>query len=405
MKQTMTHRLLNSRLNRLSRLVSGLVMLTSLLGNVSRSTAQSWVDHATVPGGARTVLLLPGGTDTPPPALVGGSGMGGLVAVASDGSSSLLGGAGPGVCRRLGLDPFGGRLFAVGDSWTVQASVDGGTTWTADPRGAFALSSQYSSARGFAADGDGNVFVCGGATDSSGDAHWIVRRRDAWGNWQTLQDLSIKRSDCYASGACVVNGTLFVVGQTANRWTVQRGRNLGAATVAWDTPHTWVPGKSGAAQANAVAADRAGNVYVVGLNASAAFGYEAVGASAALQKSSDGGNTWAAVATFNPAGSGGNRAHDLALDASGNLFLASAASFSYSPKPRTVVSAWKWVVYRQEVTTGAWTAAFPFGTDPSQGSSLAKGLSTDAAGNVFTTGPVTDAAGNSFSVVQRFQMN
>jgi hypothetical protein len=93
----------------------------------------------------------------------------------------------------------------------------------------------------------------------------------------------------------------------------------------------------------------------------------------------------------------------MAFDASGNLFLASAANFSYSPKPRTVVSAWKWVVYRQEVATGVWTATFPFGVDPSQGDSLAKGISTDTAGNVFVTGPFTDSNGNYGTAVQRLQ--
>jgi hypothetical protein len=197
---------------------------------------------------------------------------------------------------------------------------------------------------------------------------------------------------------------LFVVGQAGNKWTVQRGSNLGASSVSWDTAYTWVPGKTGSAQANAVAADAAGNIYVFGVNASASFGYEATAGSAVLQKSSDGGNTWMVAATFNPNGSGANRAHDLAFDAAGNLFLAGAASFSYSPKPRTVVSAWKWVVYRQDALTGLWASSFPFGIDPAQGgNSLAKGISTDAGGNVLVTGPVTDSSGNTVTAVQRLQ--
>ncbi len=329
------------------------------------------------------------------------------MAVASDGSSTLISGAGPDVCHRLGYDSYGGNLFAVGFSgaapgtWAVHESADDGVSWgLAD---SFSLTAQYSSARGFASDGQGNVFVCGGATDSSGSAHWIVRRRDALGNWKIVQDYSIKRNDCYASAMCVANGTLFVVGQSANKWTVQRGRNLAAASITWDTAYSWTPGKTGSAQANAVTSDAAGNIYVFGVNGSAAFGYEAAATSAVLQKSSDGGNTWAVAATFNPSGSGANRAHDLAFDTSGNLFLVGAANFSYSPKPRTVVSAWKWVVYRQDATTGLWTSDFPFGTDPAQGNSLAKGISADAAGNVYVTGTATDVGGSASSAVQRFQ--
>jgi hypothetical protein len=366
--------------------------------------AQTWVTHSTFSGGARTVLLAPTPSATPPPALVGGSG---IVAVGSDGSSTLLTGTGPDTCFRLGYDGFGGNLFAVGFSgattgnWEVHESADGGGAWQLTD--SFSLSPQFSSARGFASDGNGNVFVCGGAKDSSGYAYWIVRRRDALGNWKTVQDLSSKRSDSYASGMCVVNGTLFVVGQFANKWMVQRGSNLGGDSVTWDTGYTWVPSKTGSAQANAVAADSAGNIHVFGINNSAAFGYEALANTAVLQKSSDGGNTWVTASTFKPAGSSINRAHDMAFDASGNLFLASAANFSYSPKPRTVVSAWKWVVYRQEVATGVWTATFPFGVDPSQGDSLAKGISTDTAGNVFVTGPFTDSNGNYGTAVQRLQ--
>lgn len=386
--------------------ISSILAAAALLAAALNTHAQTWVTHSTLTGSSRTVLLAPTPAANPPPALVGG-GMGGIAAVASDGSSSLIAGAGPYVCYRLGLDTFGGPLFAVGYSgaatgtWEAHKSADGGVSWhLAD---SFSLTAKFSSARGFAADGAGNVFVCGGALDSSGSAHWIVRRRDASGNWATVQDLSIKRSDCYASGIYVANGALFVVGQSGNKWMVQRGRNLGAAAITWDTAYTWTPSNGGTSQANAVTADGAGNLYVFGVNGSSAFGYEAVGASAVLQKSTDGGNTWAIAATFNPSGSGANRAHDMAFDAAGNLFLASAANFSYQPKPRTVVSAWKWVVYRQDVTTRLWTSTFPFGTDPAQGNSLAKGISTDTAGNVFVTGPVTGASGNNVTAVQRLQ--
>jgi hypothetical protein len=181
--------------------------------------------------------------------------------------------------------------------------------------------------------------------------------------------------------------------------------NLGAASITWDTAYTWVPSKTGSAQANAVTADSDGNIYVFGVNGSATFGFEAIASSAVLQKSTDGGNTWVIAATFNPDGSGLNRAHDMAFDASGNLYLASAANFSYSPqtKPPTVVSAWNWVVYRHDVTTGLWSSFFPFGVGPDQDDSLAKGISTDTAGNVFVTGPVTDDSGNLITAVQRLQ--
>lgn len=371
------------------------------------SNAQPWVTHATFPGASRTVLIDPDGTISPPPALVGGGGLGGLVAVGSDGDSTLIAGAGPDNCYRLGLDTMGGRLFAAGFSgstpgtWAVHESADAGVSWNLTD--SVSLAAQFSSARGFASDGVGNIFVCGGAIDSSGYAHWIVRRRDASGTWRTVQDLSIKRSDCYASAMCIVNGTLFVVGQSGNKWMVQRGINLGGASITWDSGYSWAPSKTGSAQANAVVADSDGNIYVFGVNASAAFGYEAAASSAVLQKSTDGGNTWVTAATFKPAGSGLNRAYDLAFDASGNLFLAGAANVSYSPKPRTVISAWKWVVYRQDAISGLWTSSFPFGADPAQGNSLAKGISTDTAGNVFVTGPVADASGNYVTAVQRLQ--
>ena len=379
---------------------------TVLLSVAAQLNAQTWVTHSTFAGASRTVLIDPSATVTPPAALVGGGAMGGIVAVASDGSYTLTTGSGPDSCFRLGLDTsLGGHLFAAGSSgtpgtWVVHESNNGGANWSL--ANSFSLAAKYSCARGFASDGKGNVFVCGGATDSSGYSHWIVRRRDASGTWKTVQDISIRRSDCYASAMYIVNGTLFIVGQSGNKWMVQRGSNLGASSLTWGTPYTWVPSKTGSAQANAVTADGAGNIYVFGVNGSAAFGFEAVATSAVLQKSSDLGNTWVIAATFKPTGSGANRAHDMAFDASGNLFLASAANFSYSPNPTTVVSAWKWVVYRRDATTGIWEGAFPSGVDPADGkNSLAKGISTDAKGNVFVTGPVQDSSGNYVTEVQR----
>jgi len=377
--------------------------------HLNAQTPPDWVTHSIFAGEARTVLLAPIPSATPPPALVGGAGMGGIAAVASDGSSTLITGAGPDVCYRLGHDSIGGNLFAVGFSgpepgtWEAHESADGGVSWYLTDSVSL---TQFSSARGFASDGNGNIFVCGGANDSSGYAHWIVQRRDALGNWKTVQDFSIKRKDCYASGMYVVNGTLFVVGQSNTKWTVQRGSNLGAASITWDTAYTWVPSKTGSAQANAVAADSAGNIYVFGVNRSATFGYQAGADTAVLQKSTDGGNTWVIADTFKPTGSGANRAYDMAFDASsGNLFLASAANFSYSSKPRTIVSAWNWVVYRHNVTTGASDSSFPFGIGADQGDSLAKGISTDTAGNVFVTGPFTDSSGNYGTAVLRLDQN
>lgn len=402
---TATHR------NSPAVLAIGLVTLASLLGNGLQVHAQAWVDHAAFPGYPRTILLDPLSSSSPPASFVGGSKatLGGVVAVAPDGTSTPASGSGPDTCFAMACDESG-VLYAAGDSapgiWCVHESVDGGTTWSPTPVDAFSLGSQYSSARGIASDRHGNVFVCGGATDAAGYPHWVVRRRDAAGDWLKVQDYSIKRSECYATRLCIVNDALIVVGRSANKWMVQRGRNLGAASINWDPPYTWVSGKNAAAGANAVAADADGAIYVSGVIGSEKFGYGPTAKTCVLQKSVDGGTTWAILATLEaPGGADLIQPCDLALDSSRNVFLVGAAFFSYSPTRNTVVSAWKWLVSQRDATSGIWTFSFPFGVDPSTGSSLARGIATDTAGEVLVVGPVRDAAGDYVGFVQRLQRN
>ena len=74
--------------------------------------------------------------------------------------------------------------------WVVRKSSDGGNTWAnvdAISAGIGSVSSAYAVGR----DAAGNIVVAGEYPDAAGIAHWIVRRPNAFGNWQTVDDFQL----------------------------------------------------------------------------------------------------------------------------------------------------------------------------------------------------------------------
>jgi hypothetical protein len=360
--------------------------LAAMLGAAAvNAQADSWITHFQQPSaGIRTVLVDPFSIYANQPSLFIG-GIDPLLWVDPTGSGSQVSDPGAGA-DALGYDSYSRKLYSV--HYVVRESVDGGQVWrTVDD-----FSALGGWASGVVSDGQGNVFVSGRGYDARGDSHWIVRRRTALGAWATVCDWSAKGKDYAASKMCVVNGTLFVVGRAADKWAVQRGRNLGAASVLWDTPFVWAP-KGSTAGAVAVTSGSDGSLYVFGVTGDSIAPWKCI-----LQKSVNGGTSWTIVATFDDSPYS-NRACDLAFDARGNLHLVGAAALGPTSGP----VAYKWVVHTL-YANGTWQNPpwFPFGDQNSIGGiSQANGISTDASGNVFVAGTAHDSSGNSLAVVQR----
>jgi hypothetical protein len=157
-----------------------------------------------------------------------------------------------------------GGLFVVGYrnsggwwTWTVRRSRDGGATWsTVDSGPEPGAVEGY--ANGITSDGAGNVYVVG----RSGG--WTVRSSSNGGDtWQTVY----AGDPTYPAGA-----TDIVVDRTGSLW-ITGGYNGGWAALRRDASGVWQPmdflGPAGdptgpLSQGEAVAVDRAGNVFVTG---------------------------------------------------------------------------------------------------------------------------------------------
>lgn len=288
---------------------------------------------------------------------------------------------------RLAKD-VAGNLYSAGyetrggnQYWQVRKSSNGGVSWTTlDDAGTW-NSAVSSFASGLTTDSAGNVFASGSAFDKRGNEYWVIRRGINFGqNWVT----SYKSSKPLAKGMGAVfvppgsagsAGGLFAVGSLTEtkttQWSVLRSRDSGAS---WQWVDAWGTSKAnGGAHARAVTADSAGNVYVTG--------YDAMGTPAwYVRRSRDGGNTWQTILTDYTDGDY-NRADDIAADPFGNVYVAGMT--------QQTGSGAKWTVRRWDAATQTWDQWPTELRQPLLGYasiSLARGITTDAAGSVYATG-------------------
>lgn len=309
--------------------------------------------------------------------------------VVSDGSA--------GVSSKLGFDPATGFLYSVGSGsagWLVQISADGiglggPGTWTSIDLPFAANGGSGSGASGFAADGLGNVFVCGWALDSGGYSRWIVRKRGLDGAWSTVRNWGASRKAYHPAQLHIAGGYLFVVGLVDNAWAVQR---MNLANGAWDAPYTGAPkGK----KAGAVAVTSRGtDIYVLAW----AGGASAAPQSIVLLKSpSLGIGPWTTVRTFAESPQI-NRPSDLAFDIGGNLYVVGDSTFY------TSAGTWNeaWIVRRCDATTGVWQSWTPLADNPALQRSFAQQVLTDpATGDLYVCGTAQDIVGGQLSPTWR----
>jgi hypothetical protein len=170
-----------------------------------------------------------------------------------------------------------GNVYAVGRgadvdglfTWVVARSGDGGATWGVVDRYRY-VPGQNAEATAFAADADGAIYVGGYGKDSTYRKnginyveHWVVRKStDGGATWQTVDDYRYA-ADYYsrAQGLTVSGGTVYAVGKSRDFWVTRRSTDGGST---WSTIDQYQLDTQWNSQANSVAADAAGNVYVVG---------------------------------------------------------------------------------------------------------------------------------------------
>jgi hypothetical protein len=123
-----------------------------------------------------------------------------------------------------------GKSASLAQQWLIRTSSNSGAgnTWVDADRFVYAAG-QESSAWGICRDSAGNYLAVGRGHDSQGTTHWIVRRSDAQGAWQTVDDFQLISGQeamaqavvTDASGNVLVNGWA-VDTSGAEHWIVRR---------------------------------------------------------------------------------------------------------------------------------------------------------------------------------------
>jgi uncharacterized delta-60 repeat protein len=244
---------------------------------------------------------------------------------------------------------------------------------------------EFAFARAVAVDGSGNVYVTGssyasnGLPDyatvkysSSGDTLWVQRYNGPEDNWDAAWDLALDAS-----------GNVYVTG-------VSYGSNLfDYVTIKYSPSGTeeWVARYNDPANsddwANALAVDGSGNVYVTGYSIGSGTFYDY----ATVKYGPSGAQEW--VARYNGPGNTKDRAWDVAVDGSGNVYVTGDSGEGSINQSDYVTVKYNPSGVEQ------WAARYTNGDD------FAYALAVDAAGNVYVTGEsVGSGTGSDYATIK-----
>ena len=228
------------------------------------------------------------------------------------------------IANALAVDASG-NVYVTGESYgsgtgadyaTIKYDSNGNELWVARYNGP---GNSGDIANALAVDASGNVYVTGGfyesgshyefATikyDSNGNELWVARYNGPGDDFDRAYALSVDPS-----------GNVYITGQSYGS-----GTHYDYATIKYDANgnELWVaryngPG-GGADKSYALSVDTSGNIYVSGESAGSGTGTDY----ATVKYNPDGDELW--VARYNGPGSSTDRAHALAVDSSGNVYVS-----------------------------------------------------------------------------------
>ena len=228
-------------------------------------------------------------------------------------------------------------------------------------------------------DDAGNVYVSGYSAgsdslldyatvkyDSAGVQQWVVRYNGAANDYDIATAIAVDHA-----------GNVYVTGESAGSNT-----SFDYATIKYDSggKQQWVaryngPG-SGVDEATAIAVDNSGNVYITGNSAGSGSGTDY----ATIKYDADGQQQW--VARYNGPGNGDDIPVAIEIDTSGNLYVTghsfgSGTGYDYA------------TVKYDSSGQQAWAARY---NGPGNGADEAADVAVDATGNVYVTGGSTGLA-------------
>ena len=280
------------------------------------------------------------------------------------------------------------------DYATVKYDSQGNQAWVARYNGP---ASGYDQALAIAVDSSGNIYVTGESfgTDQGYDYATVKYNSSGVEQWVARYDESAATNDSDVATAIAVDGQ-------GNVYVT--GRSLGAliyidyadyATVKYDANgvQRWVAtydGAGGSDIAEAIALDGQGNVYVCGSSDGATGDWDY-----AVVKYKDNGDTadqvW--VARYNGPVSGMDSANDMAIDASGNIYVTGYSQDEVTGFDYATVKFEDHGTYASE----AWVARYD---GPVSGDDWASALALDGGGNVYVTGESPNGVSSDYATVK-----
>lgn len=242
--------------------------------------------------------------------------------------------------------------------------------------------------RDIAVDASGSIYLVTLAkegTAGTGNSRWLIRKGLATSGgmtWSMVGDFSYPDGYDYdhgfeadgPTGVACVGSSVFVVGGGGNSWVVRKSSNGGST---WQVVDTYQYGKNLKSHAFDVAADSAGNVYVIGCG-------EKLGTRWIVRKGTIGGTKWSVVDDFRLSGGSYAEGRGIAVDPNNNIHITGMATSSQSN--------WNWVIRQLSAATGTWSTTDVFSLAPGQ-NSYGQAIATDPLGNLFAAGRAYDSAG------------
>jgi len=256
------------------------------------------------------------------------------------------------------------------DYATIKYNTNGKQLWVQRYNGS---GNNYDFARALVLDGSGNVYVTGTSSDDYATIKYNTNGKQLW----------VQRYEGPAKGydeACAIavdgSGNVYVTGYSEGS-----GTGSDYATIKYNTngKQLWVKRYNGPGNywdaACAIAVDGSGNVYVTGQSSGSGTANDY----ATIKYDTNGMPLW--VVRYNGPRNGEDRAHDIAVDGSGNVYVtgdsegsgtySDYATIKYGPKGRQL-----------------WAKRYN-GPGDSRGEACA--IAVDGSGNVYVTG---DSAGD-----------
>lgn len=296
-----------------------------------------------------------------------------------------------------------GVVFAAGtgDAGTgyrglIRASADGGNTWSMLDDFLYP-GLNYTTHSGIVSDFAGNLYVVGTAYDdgsaSGGPFHWIVRRStDGGATWSIVDDFvpggQLTQANAIAADPA---GNVYVAGfadygNGTLAWMIRKGvGGIGFTTVDSFTSGDY-PGPSG------IYVHPTAGILAVG---SAKVTVKRVSSQAWLvRRSTNGGASWQTVDTFQLSSGTASRALGVGGDALGNLYVVGSGTVLSKGK-----SSSHWVVRKSATGGSAWSTLDDYQLSANN-SAEAHSFVADANGNLLVAGQATSSTGTHWIVRQ-----